>query len=171
MSIVPIIAKLVREERLMPYQPTVVRAPHPQGPRFLWLAPGVHQWCFPADTHPDTRITDESLAHLGDQFNAFVCGEFMDYKDGVDIRRLRPRERDIWEIRSHLKQPQLRVLGWFALPKLFVGTHNAVRDDLEESDGPKWEKIIDATDQMRTELVGRVDYYHVDGGEYVRNPA
>jgi hypothetical protein len=52
-----------------------------------------------------------------------------------------------------------------------VGTHNAVRDDLEESDGPKWEKIIDATDQMRTELVGRVDYYHVDGGEYVRNPA
>jgi hypothetical protein len=49
------------------------------------------------------------------------------------MRRLRPDERDIWEIKSHLKKPQLRVLGWFALPKWFVGVHCVLRDDLEET--------------------------------------
>jgi hypothetical protein len=93
----------------------------------------------------------------------------MDYH-GVDMRRLCPAEKDIWEIKSHLKKPQLRVLGWFALPKLFIGSHCAVRNDLEPSCGPKWDKIIDETERMRSDLVGSVDYFHVDPGEYVRNP-
>lgn len=94
----------------------------------------------------------------------------MDYRDGVDIRRLCPDERDIWEIKSHLKKPQLRVLGWFALPKLFVGVHPVVRDDLEKKKGPKWEAAITTADDARTELVGPVDFFHVDPGEYVQNP-
>jgi hypothetical protein len=170
LSIVTIIHALVGAGRLVSYRPTVVRAPHPQGPRQLWLTPETYAWCSPAGNHPDSRVTDDSLAHLGDQLNAFVLGEFMDYRDCIDIRRLCPDERDIWEIKSHLKKPQLRVLGWFVLPKLFVGVHPVVRDDLEKKRGPKWDAAIAIADHARTELVGAINFFRVDPGEYVRNP-
>jgi hypothetical protein len=169
MSIVTTLATLVTGRQLILYRPTVRRAPHPQGGRKLWLTPDAETWCLPSNAHPDARITEECLAHLRDQFNAFVWGEFMDF-DGVDMRRLCPEHKDIWEIKSHLKKPQLRVLGWFALPKLFVASHYAVRDDLEEHCGPKWDKIIDETEWMRHELVGNVDFFDVKPGEYVKNP-
>jgi hypothetical protein len=86
------------------------------------------------------------------------------------MRRLCPEELDVWEIKSHLKKPQLRVFGWFALPKLFVATNYAVRDDLEDECGPKWNAAIQESDQIRTEMVGSVDFYDVDPGAYVRNP-
>jgi hypothetical protein len=164
------IQALVYAGKLVPYKPVVVRTPNPQGGRFLWLTSETCQWCQPSGDHPDPRVTDASLAHLGDQLNAFLWGEFMDYKDGIDMRRLRPDERDIWEIKSHLKKPQLRVLGWFALPKWFVGVHCVLRDDLEETCGPKWDAAIAKAEHIRADLVGPVDFFHVDPGEYVRNP-
>lgn len=169
MSIVITIQRLVADRKLIPYQPIVRRSAHPHGGRFLWLTPDTHAWCLLSGDHPDPRVTDESIAHLGDQLNAFVWGEFMDY-DGVDMRRLCPQEKDIWEIKSHLKKPQLRVFGWFVLPKWFVATHRAVRGDLEETRGPKWHAIISKAEHARTTLVGSVDFYHDDPGEYVRNP-
>jgi hypothetical protein len=169
MSMVPIIQKLVRDDKLVPYYSSVVRPVNPQGPRFLWLTPEAKEWCLPLEVHPDSRISDEALAHLGDQFNTFVAGDFMDY-EGVDMRRLCPPTKDIWEIKSYLKKPQLRVLGWFALPKLFVASHFAVREDLELGKGPKWNRIIAETETKRIELVGHVSHYHDDPGEYVKNP-
>jgi hypothetical protein len=38
----------------------------------------------------------------------------------LDVKRLSPLETDVWEIRSHLAKPQLRLIGWFVLPKMFV---------------------------------------------------
>lgn len=170
MSIVHIISQLVNSSELVVYQPTVVRPTNPQGGRSLWLTPQTFDWCFPDAEHSDPRITDDSLAHLGDQMNAFVFGEFMDYRDGIDMKRLCPPELDIWEIRSHLKKPQLRVFGWFALPKWFVATNFAVRDDLEPDHGPKWAAAISTADHIRTQLVGSVDHYNDDPSVYIRNP-
>jgi hypothetical protein len=101
--------------------------------------------------------------------NAFVWGEFLDF-DGGDMRRLWFEERDIWEIKSHLKRPQLRLLGWFVLPKWFVGVHPVVRDDLEPKAGPKWEAAMTKAEQARAELVGPVEFFHVDPRKYVQNP-
>ena len=115
-------------------------------------------------------MTDASLTHLGEQMNAFVLGEFLDYKDGTDIKRLCPDERDIWEIKSYFVKPQLRLLGFFAVPKWFIGTNFALRDDLEPVRGPKWNAAIDFAEHKRAELVGHVDHYNEDRGEYVRNP-
>jgi hypothetical protein len=120
------------------------------------MTPITFDWCFPQNAHPDARISDASLAHLADQMNAFVWGQFMDWNDGIDIKRLEPRDRDIWEIKSHLK--------------LFVATNCAVRDDLEPISGPKWNATINLADQNRTTLVGHIDFFHTNPGEYVRNP-
>jgi hypothetical protein len=168
LSIVNTIGELVKAGGLVPYQPTILRPVHAQGPRYLWLTPETHKWVLPDAAHPDPRIGDEPLSHLGDQLNAFVAGEFME--NGLDIKRLCPPKNDIWTIRSHLKQPQLRVFGWFVLPKLFVAAHYAVRDDLEKGKGPKWNAAIAKADGARTALVGSVDFYNVDPGEYVKNP-
>jgi hypothetical protein len=89
----------------------------------------------------------------------------MDYRDAIDIRRLCPHEKDIWEVKSHLKKPQLRVFGWFVLPKWFVGVHYAVRDDLEPAKGPKWDAAIARSEHIRAALIGSVDYFNYDPGE------
>lgn len=169
MSILARIQELEGNGQLIPYKPTVARPVHPQGGRKLWLTPDTFKWCFPEEQHPDARITDKSLAHLGDQFNAFVAGEWIDYQGG-DMRRLCPDTNDIWEIKSHLHKPQLRVFGWFVLPKYFVGTNCAVRDDLERKKGPKWDAAIEESIAIRSELIGHVSFWHIDSGEYVRNP-
>jgi hypothetical protein len=104
------------------------------------------------------------------QMNAFVWGQFMDWRDGIDIKRLDPHEKDVWEIKSHLKKPQLRVFGWFVLPKWFIATNYAVRDDLEPISGPKWNAAINAADNHRANLVGSADFFHTNPGEYVKNP-
>ena len=100
--------------------------------------------------------------------NAFVLGEFIEY--AIDIRRLCPPKMDVWEIRSHLKKPQLRLFGWFVLPKLFVAAHPKVRADLEKSKGPKWNRAIATADDMRKTLVGSVDWYDDDPNKYLQNP-
>lgn len=166
MSIVPIIQKLVCDGKLFPYRPIVVRAPHIQGGRRLWLTADANAWCCPPEDHQDSW--DESLAHLGDQLNNFVWGEYTEY--GTDIRRLCPEEKDIWEVRSHLKKPQHRLFGWFVLPKLFVGVHCKLRDDLERGKGPKWDKAIEKAEHARDDLVGHVPFFDADPGKYVCNP-
>jgi hypothetical protein len=89
----------------------------------------------------------------------------MEYE--VDIRRLCPDEVDVWEIKSHLKKPQLRVFGWFVLPKWFVAVHRAVRDDLEKASGPNWDHAIATAVAARTAMVGSVDWYDEDPAKYL----
>jgi hypothetical protein len=168
LSIIHTIQGLEASGALVRYELTVVRDTHPQGSRSLWLTPDTWKWCFPVDAHPDVRIRDQSLAHLRDQLNAFVRGDFMEYE--VDIRRLCPHHMDVWEIRSHLKRPQLRLFGWFVLPKMFVAVHRTVRDDLEKSRGPKWNHAIATADQARSAMVGSVGWFDADPGRYLQNP-
>jgi hypothetical protein len=165
LSIIHIIQTLQGRGALVRYEPTIRRDFHPQGPRLLWLTPDAWKWCHPAGAHPDRRIRDESLAHLQDQLNAFVRGDFVEYE--VDIRRLSPDESDIWEVRSHLKKPQLRLIGWFVLPKSFVAVDGAVRDDLEKTNGPKWERVIANAAKIRSTLAGPVSWYHEDPQKYL----
>jgi hypothetical protein len=165
LSIIHIIKVLEARGALVRYKPTIPRDPHPQGSRSLWLTPDMWEWCCPAGAHADGRIRDESLAHLRDQLNAFVRGDFMEYE--VDIRRLSPDEVDVWEIRSHLKKPQLRLIGWFVLPKMFVAVHGAVRDDLEKTRGPKWKVVIANAAKIRATLAGPVSWYNEDPYKYL----
>jgi hypothetical protein len=165
LSIVLTISGLEASGKLVPYEPTIPGEPNPHGERRLWLTPETRKWCFPAVAHPDTRIRDEALAYLHSQMNAFVRGEFMDY--GVDVRRLCPKEMDVWEIKSLLTRQQLRVFGWFVLPKWFVAVHTAVRNDLEPVRGPKWDHAIETAAEARRVLVGSVAWYDVDPGKYL----
>jgi hypothetical protein len=86
---------------------------------------------------------------------------------GEDIRRLCPEGTDVWEIKSHLGQPQLRVFGWFVLPKWFIAVQGFVRDDLEKGRGPKWDRAIEAAAQARGTLVGSVKWNDEDPRKYL----
>jgi hypothetical protein len=168
LSIVDTILDLEASGALVRYVPTIARDNHPDGPRDLWLTPNFRDWCFPVGPHPDGRIGDGSLAALHAQLNAFVWGEFMEYE--VDITRVDRDRDDVWEIRQHLKRPQLRAFGWFVLPKWFVGVHPAVRDDLEKIGGPNWDAAIAIALRARSEMVGSVAFYDDDPEKYLQNP-
>jgi hypothetical protein len=165
LSIIHTVKTLQARGGLVSYEPTIARDVNSPGRRFLWLTPDACKWCCPASAHSDNRIRDASLAHLQDQLNAFVRGDFMEYE--VDIRRLSPDESDVWEIRSHLKKPQLRLIGWFVLPKMFVAVDGVVRDDLEKTHGPKWERVIANAAKIRSRLMGPVNWYDEDPHNYL----
>lgn len=125
---------------------------------------------FPTDDHPDSRISEDSLAALWDAMNQFARGDWVEVD--LDVKRLCPDENDIWTIRSHMKQPQLRLFGWFVLPKCFVAVHPVVRDDLEIGDGPKWDAAIAKAFDVRAILMGDTSllFFSWDSREYVQNP-
>lgn len=164
MSIILIVRELEKRGELVRYEPTIPRDVHPQVLRSLWLTLDTWKWCHPTGAHPDRRIRDKSLAYLQDQLDAFVGGDFIEYE--VDMRRLSPDESDVWEIRSHLVKPQLRLIGWFVLPKTFVAVQGTVRDDLERTHGPKWNRVIANATQIRSRMVGSVNWYNDDPGKY-----
>jgi hypothetical protein len=92
----------------------------------------------------------------------------MEYE--VDMRRLCPQALDVWEIRSHVVKPQLRLFGWFVLPKLFVVVHGAVRDDLDEGGRITWERAIETADDARTTMGLRSVDWREDPDWYLQNP-
>ena len=67
-------------------------------------------------------------------------------------------------------KPQLRLIGWFVLQKMFVAVHGVVRDDLERASGPKWNRAIAIADEARSTMVGSVGWYDADPGKYIQNP-
>jgi hypothetical protein len=169
LSIIITIQILEAAGGLVRHRPTVRAADAIGGPRHLWLTPDTRDWCFPSAQHPDARVTDEALAQMGDRMNAFVFGQFME--DGIDMKRLEPVENGVWEIRSYFKKPFLRVFGWFVLPKLFVAAHCKVRHDLEETRGPKWDRVIAETMALRDQMFGGDLLYQSNRyNDFVRNP-
>jgi hypothetical protein len=74
------------------------------------------------------------------QMDAFIRGA--EFIEDVDIKHLNPRPRQVWEIRTVMEKPQIRLFGWFAYPKHFVFVHAKSRDHLEPSGGPKWDRAI-----------------------------
>jgi hypothetical protein len=163
LSILPTLLGLEQRRALVPYRSSVVRRMRGGG-RYLWLTQDTHKWCCPVDSHPDLRMTDEAIAQIGAQFNAFVLGDFME--DGTDMTWLCPHDRHIWEIRSYLNKPFLRVFGFFVLPKVFAAAHYKFRSDLERKCGPKWDAAITKTASIRNQLFGGELLFEADNGGY-----
>lgn len=134
--------------RYVPTVPPVARGLR----RSLLLSREAFLWCCPPGQHPDARITDECLADLQFVLNSFAF--YHDMEPGLDVRHLEPKDNEVWEFRSYVKQPRLRLFGSFALPSVFVATDYRVRDDLEESRGPKWDAVINNTKDSISELFG-----------------
>lgn len=149
----------------MRYECTV-RA-HEQLRRSLWLTPEAYQWCFPAPggRHPE-GIKEDALAQARYKLNSFVLGRELEQK--IDLWELRTDYKQVWEIRTTLSNPQLRLFGWFPQPNHFVVVHGKNRNDLEPKDGPKWEKAIQKVVSVRRDLMqGEVLYLGVSYGDYI----
>jgi hypothetical protein len=113
-------------------------------------------------------MTEKALAQIGNQFNAFVLGQFM--QEGTDMTWLCPHDQYIWEIRSFLNRPFLRIFGFFVLPKQFVAAHYKFRNELERKRGPKWDAAIAKTALIRDQLFGgELLFEGRTYNEYVRN--
>jgi hypothetical protein len=149
LSIRIILGQLVATGELIPYAPTVAAAPG-RIVRCLWLTADAHRWCFPSGHHPDTRVSAKALASATHQLNSFVFGRWLESR--VDLTQLCPQDKEAWEIRSCLAMPQLRLFGWFVLPRQFIVAHCKVRNDLEAETGPKWDAAIARVCDIRNEL-------------------
>lgn len=86
---------------------------------------------------------DEFLVDLRSVLNAFVFNK--DLEPELDMTHLSPKDDEVWEFRSYCHRPHLRLFGSFALPSIFVATDCKVRDDLEKTHGPKWDRTIKDT--------------------------
>lgn len=144
LSIITTLLDMEKSGDLVRYQPTVSARGRGAGyRRTLLLTPDAYAWCRPAGPHPDARIGDESLIDLQFVLNSYVLNE--ELLNGMDAKRLDPPDKEVWEFRSYVKQPRLRLFGSFAHPRFFVGTHYRVRSDLEPKRGPQWNKVIRET--------------------------
>lgn len=151
MSIIGTLNTLSEAGDLVLYKPTV--APPQRGyRRTLWLAPHAFQWCCPATDHPDARITDESIVDLQSVLNAFVFNR--DMMQGLDMRHLEPKDDEVWEFRSYIHNPRLRLFGSFALPSIFVAVDYRLRSELEPRRGKKWNYAIKYTKNEIRDIFG-----------------
>jgi hypothetical protein len=132
------------------------------------MCPDTYKWCHPKKAHPDSRISDHSLAELYAVLNAFVRGDPLVY--GLDMKHLETKDPEVWEFRSYvLHKPFLRVFGCFYLPNYFLAVHHSNRDDLEEKRGPKWDKAIAVTIAARDKILAGILPFSGNGfGQYVR---
>jgi hypothetical protein len=140
---------LVNAGDLFRYEPTV--APRGDRRRTLWMTAACHEWCRPPAEHPDVRVTDEALVQLQEVLNSFVFYDEM--VNGLDMKKLDPPELEVWEFRSYVAEPFLRVFGSFVVPSHFLAINYRLRGDLEARRGPQWDRAIAEAAQRRGALM------------------
>lgn len=111
-------------------------------------------------------MSDEALVQLQEVLNAFVFYEDM-IKD-LDMKQLEPPDWEVWEFRSYVIVPYLRLFGCFVVPSHFLAVNHRVRDDLEPHRGPKWDLAIDETIKRRNDLMSTPPCHLNSFGEYLR---
>jgi hypothetical protein len=127
------------------------------------MTPETFAWCHPSEAgHSDVRISATAVLQLQDVLNTFALGE--EVIEGLDLKRLDPPDQEVWEFRSYIARPFLRVFGTFALPRNFVALAHRVRDDLELRSGPRWNRAIADTMNNRSLVFG--GYQHFGGRPY-----
>jgi len=65
---------------------------------------------------------------------------------------LKPKKHGVWEIRSHLDEPQIRVFGQFAQMDVFIGMTFDYRSDLGGIVDPLWSQQIRSVQHKWTSL-------------------
>jgi len=154
LSILEKLAQLVRDGDLVEYRPTTAPIASVV-PRRILLKKDICPSVVPVGEHPDPRVSLDAVDAL-----QAVLNQFIHRVDamllGLDMKRLDPQSERVWEFRSYLRDPQLRLLGCFALENIFLGTAFRVRPDLEEKRGPLWTRAIKEAGRGFDHLV--VDY-------------
>ena len=86
----------------------------------------------------------------------------------TDIKQLDPADAEVWEFRSYAAKPYLRLFGSFVLPSHFLAVNFRVRDDLEETQGPKWGQAIKETIERRNLIMPNPPCQCASFFEYLR---
>jgi hypothetical protein len=104
---------------------------------------------------------------MRDVLNHFALGG--EVEQDLDLKQLKPFDKEVWEFRSYITKPYLRIFGGFALPRHFIAVGFRVRDDLEKrGSGPRWNKAISETvDRRNAELEGELPFEAQSFRKYV----
>lgn len=124
-----------------------IPAPREGNERFIWLTVAAREWY----RNPGKEFRQASFAMAIQQMDAFIRGARL--FEGEDVKHLEPKHREVWEIRTVLERPQIRLFGWFPCQMHFVFVHAKSRDDLELHRGPKWDRAINKVVTTRAELL------------------
>ena len=81
-------------------------------------------------------LTIRRWAQLEADISYFIEGGYVTHDL---LKQLEPLKYEHWVLRSRRPRPSLRVLGRFAKPDVFVGTHVVPRGRLKGKWSPEWE--------------------------------
>lgn len=111
-------------------------------------------WVDPPGKHPED-VRNEALGYARELLNQFVLGK--ELIEGHDLKWLDPHDDEVWELRTYLNKPQLRLFGWFPAPNHFVVVHCKRRDALKTQ--LQWDNALDRVIRKRSELMREVPLF------------
>jgi hypothetical protein len=121
-SISPHIDALVRQGRLIPFEPAL--DPDQTHCRCIWLHPQVRVW---VSRRGFLTSGEDYYAGIREFLKGFIIGH--DYDDDDMLCLLAPGEEGIWEFRVQF-EPKARIFGGFLGPCMFIATNYKDRDFL-----------------------------------------
>ena len=94
-------------------------------------------WNFLSTEHLDAEMEDRV---------GYLLADLDTFADGTELHPrylflLSPSREAVWEIRSTIPDPSIRVLGRFAAKEVFIATNYALRDDLEGWQSRPWRDV------------------------------
>ena len=103
--------------------------------RELLALPSVHNWLYQPDRKKSADYKRRVRAHL----THFVKGKDIDNRD-----HMKCLSNDVFEFRVMFtkRRENTRIFGAFIIPDVFIATHWKMRNELEPSRGPRWDKAI-----------------------------
>ena len=133
--------------------------------RPMYLLPDLHNAI--NASYPDAKDKDRYNSLWAD-LERFVTGQPI---TDAYLRPLRPYRNRVWEIRSKMPRPSIRVFGLFASRDVFIGTSHQVRNVLTR---PEWTEAIRFARFQWRQLFGETEaqlgqlHELVTGATYVR---
>jgi hypothetical protein len=94
-------------------------------------------WSLLSMEHQNEEMEDR-MGLLQADLESFVGGRVIDPKY---LFLLSPAREGTWEIRSVRPEPSVRVLGFFAMKDVFIGTNLALREELKGWESREWKDV------------------------------
>ena len=161
MSIRPYIKECIKDGRLVRWEPLIQGDPQL---RQVLLAQELYNELQELENHYQQKY---GFARLRADVEHFIFGEYMTVafdkdEDGL-LKRLTPKNREVWTFRMKRPKPSIRLFGRFAYEDVFVAMNLAQRKELGPVGSFEWKNEIHICRQRWTAIF---NHHKPLSGEY-----